>query len=182
VTSLVSSPDVVYNADSNSDRPLINTLPTQLKIANMLNFNNSFFNKWLSYHSNNYNMNVADDAKSYTNPFKTFFKFNNTKKLFLKDGLLGNTDLSLDELVRVGKARHYSWSLFNDSRSYRFKDIKSSNMQFLSPDKNTRLGANKSLSSSNVNFNYNTNVSQIISQGSSIGSGLYENYSSSEVD
>lgn len=127
-------------------------------------------------------MNLVDDIKGYTNPFKTFFKFKNTKKLFLKNSdNTGRLDI-LDELSHSSKLNYYSWDLFNNLKSYRFKDIKSPNMQFLSPDKNLRSTANKSLSASNINFNYNTNTGQVINQNSQISNSLYENYLGSEFD
>lgn len=55
-------------------------------------------------------------------------------------------------------------------------------MQFLSPDKGLRSTANKSLSASNTNFNFDTNTGRVIGQGSKIGSGLYENFLGSESE
>ena len=127
-------------------------------------------------------MNLADDVKDYANPFKTFFKFKNTKKLFIKNNDLANKSQILDELCTDSGVGYYSWDLFNSSRSYRFKDIKSPNMQFLSPDKNLRSTVNKSASSSNVSFNYDTNTGGVFNKNSLISSGLYDNYLGSESE
>lgn len=180
--SLILSADAVPNANRSLNYSLFSTLNTQVQLNNLIGSGNIFFSKWLAYYSNAYNMNLADDVKGYANPFKTFFKFKNTKKLFLKNsdnvGRLG----ILDELSHNNKLSYYSWDLFNNSKSYRFKDIKSPNMQFLSPDKNLRSIANKSLSASNINFNYDTNTGQMINKNSQISNGLYENYLGSEFD
>jgi len=181
-TSKILSPDTVHNSNKVLNQPLSNTLTTQTKLNNLVGSNDIFFSKWLSYYLNNYNMNLADDVKDYANPFKTFFKFKNTKKLFLKNSDPSNKSQILDELCTSGGAGYYSWDLFNFSKSYRFKDIKSPNMQFLSPDKNLRSTVNKSASSSNISFNYDTNTGGIFNKNSLISSSLYDNYLGSESE
>ena len=181
-TSKTISTDTVYNSNKSLDNPLYNTLTTQTKLNNLVNSGDIFFSKWLSHYLNTYNMNLADDVKDYANPFKTFFKFKNTKKLFIKNNDLANKSQILDELCTDSSVGYYSWDLFNSSRSYRFKDIKSPNMQFLSPDKNLRSTVNKSASSSNVSFNYDTNTGGVFNKNSLISSGLYDNYLGSESE
>lgn len=65
--------------------------------------------------------------------------------------------------------------MFNLSKNYRFIDLKATNLQFLSPDKNLRLSAANSLSKTNNNFSEQTNTSSFISNNQKLFSNLYTN-------
>lgn len=105
------SPGLAYNSNTYRPSSMGNGLQTQVGLGNLLGSNNPFFTKWLLYYSNNYSMNLSDDAKSYGNPFKTLFKSKNAKKVFVKDHIsadkLTNKHV-LDELVGSSRANFYS--------------------------------------------------------------------------
>jgi hypothetical protein len=82
-----------------------------------------------------------------------------------------NNELSIDT-----NNSFYSWNLFNESRSYRFKDTKSPNLQFLSPDKNYRNTINLNLGSSNRDFLNKTNVGFFQNQTHELGKNLFNLY------
>lgn len=47
------------------------------------------------------------------------------------------------------------------SKNYKFIDLKSSNLQFLSPDKNLRNTINRNVSSTNREFSSNSNINSL---------------------
>lgn len=104
-------PETAYNSNVYRGSLLSDQLQTQVGVGNLLGVGNPFFTKWLLYHPNNYTMNLSDDAKSYGNPFKTFFKSKNAKKVFIKDHALVHKPSSehvLDELVSGSRVNFYS--------------------------------------------------------------------------
>jgi len=69
--------------------------------------------------------------------------------------------------------------VFNSAKSYRFVDLKSSNLQFLSPDKNLRYTVNKGVSSTNRDFDPSSNIVSFIKQNTSLTSNTNSNYEGS---
>jgi hypothetical protein len=72
-----------------------------------------------------------------------------------------NTDLTAsyyDEFISTSQNNFFYWNLFNESKNYRFKDINSNNLKFLSFEKNNRSTANQKLRTITQNFNTFSNV------------------------
>jgi hypothetical protein len=102
-----------------------------------------------------------------------------SKKIVLKPT---SNKAIMDELITNNKSSFNSWNYFNSVKNYRFKDSKSGNLQFLSPDKNLRLTVNNSLTSTNRDLGYTTNTINVINANSKLDSSLYNNYVSSSLD
>jgi hypothetical protein len=79
-----------------------------------------------------YALGLTTDGKYYSNPFKyyggTFANFSQSHNLFT----------SGDKLGAMSNPGSPVTSLGNVNQSYKFQDLKSSNLSFLSPDKNVR--------------------------------------------
>jgi hypothetical protein len=98
-------------------------------------------------------MNVfLNNNKDKTN----IFNFSNKAEIYVKGNKLSSTPLHkniLDELITENKNNYYSWNLFNNSRSYKTKDLASANLKFLSLDKSSRSFVNSKLNETNLDFN-----------------------------
>ena len=55
---------------------------------------------------------------------------------------LNNINNFLDEFISDNSNTYYWWNVFNNSKSYKVKDLTSPNLKFLSIDKNPRLLTN----------------------------------------
>jgi heme/copper-type cytochrome/quinol oxidase subunit 2 len=105
-----------------------------------------------SYLNNRYTISSTSDGRSYTNPFKYYLgKPSNT------------TNGSSSDLPRINDINSPADNKSNASSSYKFKDLKSANLNFLSADKNVRNLDQFSLSKPNFNFmSSNNNLSSIV--------------------
>jgi hypothetical protein len=124
-----------------------------------------------SFYSQN-DVNNTTDGKNESNPFLSATKNNAIKR---KSPAVINNHFT-NELSIDTNNSFYSWNLFNESRSYRFKDLKSPNLQFLSPDKNYRNTVNLNLASSNRDFLNKTNVGFFQNQTHNLGKNLFNLY------
>jgi hypothetical protein len=135
---------------------------------------------FLDISKNSLNVNGTSDGKYYNNPLKAILNTNNSRKLSLSLPVDNVNDLS----INLGLSE-VSIKFSNTELSSKFKELKSSNMSFLSPDKNTRLIEKIHSSKSQLNFsNEASNLSDIlnkISVGSSAASES-EIYNSSKTD
>ena len=166
--------DVNYNSYLDSPRKF-NTTYSRL-VEGLLNNSNVFFTQWYKNYLNNFNLNNCTDSKKDKNFLLSFFKDNSTKKKFIKTHYSGNL---VDELVTNNNTSFFTWNLFNESRNYRFKDIKSNNLQFLSPDKNYRSVANSEYSSTNRDLGLlNSNVA-MQNENFNLGTNIFKNHISS---
>jgi hypothetical protein len=138
-----------------------------------------FFSKWVLNYYNNHNLNNTNDAKSTSNPLKELIRARGFKK---KKFLLNknNPQTILSELTSKTKNNFYSWNLFNKSKSYRFKDIKSSNLSFLSPDKNSRLILKKKLNKTDRDMVVKTNTGFIQDSNLNFNFNLFNTYMGSK--
>jgi len=157
-----------------------------LKVNNILNYDtlnsNLFFSKWVLNFYNNYNYNNLNDVKGNTNPLRTLIKAQGLGKKNLNSLKAKNYDTTiLDELTLKTKNNFYSWNLFNKSKSYRFKDLKSGNLSFLSADKNTRLLLKKKLHYTDRDLNVKTNTGLLQDASLQFNSDLSQVYSNSSV-
>jgi hypothetical protein len=112
-----------------------------------------------------YGLGLTTDGKHYTNPFKYYGATYNT--LIQNSSLFnGNTDLAL-----ANNAPSPVFNLNNLNKSYKFRDLKSNNLNFLSSDKNVRSLDQVSSSKNLLNFmNGATNLLTL--SDSSIGKGV----------
>jgi len=119
---------------------------------------NIFFEKWYKSFYNIPNLNNTTDGSNDVSGLRSLTKFTNPKQKLQK---LENSNI-MDELSTSLNNNCYSWNFFNESRNYRFKDPKSSNLQFLSPDKNLRLVPNKFMGSTNRDLGFSTNTNLLL--------------------
>jgi hypothetical protein len=79
------------------------------------------------------------------------------------------------------KLDFYTWKLFNNSRNYRFKDLNSGNLSFLTSEKNLRLLLKKKNWRSSIGFETKTDVVSSFSKNHNLGSNLNRNYLYSKI-
>jgi hypothetical protein len=137
---------------------------------------NTFFTKWLKQFFKTYNYNTTTDGVNKPNILRTFYgsPVATKKKPILKSHKLNK---NADELANTIQNSYFTWNLFNQSRNYRFKDLKSSNLQFLSPDKNTRDLLDNRLNTTNRNFSFNTNTGSLQDKSLLLSTGISDIYS-----
>ena len=157
-----------------------------LKVNNMLNYDtlnsNLFFSKWVLNFYNNYNYNNVNDIKGNSNPLRTIIKASGSGKKSINSVKAKNYDTTiLDELTLKTKNNFYSWNLFNKSKSYRFKDLKSGNLSFLSADKNTRLLLKKKFHNTDRDINIKTNTGLLQEANLKLNFDLTHTYSNSSL-
>jgi hypothetical protein len=143
----------------------------------------SFFFKWISKFYSNYNFDNVTDAKTKSNPYRTASKtinINSTKKLVkpFNKGKNINDDLVSTQLK---KNNFYTWDLFNESKNYRFKDLNSTNLSFLTADKNIRLLLKKKNWRTNRDFTTQTNLGGTQNSTLKLGNSLFDNYQMSKT-
>jgi hypothetical protein len=112
------------------------------------------FEKWLNNHFILSKLNGTTDGKNNPNFLLLSTKSNIKDKGKIKIKLNKNeisSDLR-DDLLSRSKENFYSWNLFNKSKNYRYKDIKSSNLSFLTSEKNLRLTSNQKLTKFSRSF------------------------------
>lgn len=118
---------------------------------------------------NSTNINTTTDGKHYANPLKFSLASASTRK--------STTNLPVSEHTDLAHQLKYSEAeavFANNELSSKFKDLKSPNLGFLSPDKNARL-VNK-LHTDKGQFNFsssNSNLSDILSGAGSSEASLY---------
>jgi hypothetical protein len=103
------------------------------------------------------------DSKTHTNATK----YGITNKNLLKSKVINKTKLNNNSLfnstfyttdvLNSSSNSSFNSNLINNNLTYTFKDLKSSNFQFLSSERNVRIPDNLSLKK-NINFNKGNNV------------------------
>lgn len=142
-----------------------------------LRLNSDANQKFLDLSRNSLNINNTSDGKYYNNPLKILLNQNNTRRLALDLPLNNNPDLitSLD-LSRVTD------KFSNIELSSKFKELKSSNMGFLSPDKNTRLLDKLCTSKGQLNLSHETsNLDDVLNKVHLASTDENEIYNSSNL-
>ena len=137
-------------------------------------YSNHFFKKFLADFRNVSNYNSTTDGKNSTNPLLSYYSSSKKKVLSLKKP--GQSSV-YDDLTADTRNNFYSWNIFNSAKNYRFVDLKSGNLGFLSPDKNLRSTINKNVSSTNREFDHQTNTVSLLNSNMAIGSSSYDNFS-----
>jgi hypothetical protein len=135
--------------------------------------------KWYSNFYNNFNKNSTTDGKNEKNPFRALSRPKTNKTFFYKSVFKNNV---LDDMSISNKKHYFTWNIFNESRNYKFKDLKSSNLQFLNTDKNLRNTVNIKSNIINKNFLNSTNISDVQGGNFKLNSNIFNNYLSSTVD
>jgi hypothetical protein len=106
-----------------------------------------------SYLNSKNSLSATNDSKFHSNPFKFYL----SKPSDVNASLFSDIPVTSSGSSPVD-------NLNNVSQSYKFKDVKSSNLNFLSSDKNVRNLDQSSLSKNNFNMmSDNTNLSSLIS-------------------
>jgi heme/copper-type cytochrome/quinol oxidase subunit 2 len=141
----------------------------------------SFFFRWLSSFHNNYNYDSVSDAKPTNNPYRTILKTRNLNKKFQKP--FSRSKAIIDDLptAKFGKSSSYTWDLFNESKNYRFKDLNSTNLSFLTSEKNTRHVLKRKNWRANRDMTTKTNVGLMQDSNLELHHDLYSNYKMSKT-
>jgi heme/copper-type cytochrome/quinol oxidase subunit 2 len=141
----------------------------------------AFFFKWFSSFHNNYNFDNISDSKPTNNPYRTISKGKNTNKKFLKQ--FSRTKNTVDDLStgQLDSRGFYTWNLFNESKNYRFKDLTSTNLSFLTAEKNPRLLLKRKNWRDSRDITTKTNVGATQDLNLEFGHDLYSNYKMSKI-
>ena len=165
----------VTSTDNTNTPNTISALVNELNSNQEGNFN-YFFKKFLLNFNSAHAFNATTDGKNNVNPLLNYYNGSNKKMIKTKK----YTQLTLcDDLTSTTNTNFYSWNLFNTSKNYRFLDLKSNNLQFLSPDKNLRSTVNRGLSTTNRDFDPQTNTYALINSNQNLNSSNYSNFTKS---
>jgi hypothetical protein len=138
-----------------SDVTASNRLSSNLLLSKINNDENLNF---LDLSKNTLNINNTSDGKYHNNPIKAILGPASSRKLALP---LPNNDTS-DLSINLSSSE-VSNKFSNIEMSSKFKDLKSGNMNFLSPDKNTRLIEKLHAGKGQLNFSSEaSNLSDIL--------------------
>ena len=164
-----------YSTDTHfSDFAASDRLSSQLSTANSSGSNLPVLP---NSSDNSTNINTTTDGKHFANPLKFSLASASTRKSTTNLPVSGYTDLA--HQLKYSEAE----AVFaNNELSSKFKDLKSPNLGFLSPDKNARL-VNK-LHTDKGQFNFsssNSNLSDILSGAGSSEASLYNTSTSDWV-
>ena len=163
----------------NSSKNLDNTIMTHVDNSQGLEVNgysNYFLKKFLVDFKNVSNYNSTTDGRNDTNPLLSYY--NSSKKKVLNPQKSVQSSI-YDDLTSTTKHNFYSWNIFNSAKNYRFVDLRAGNLSFLSPDKNVRNTINKSTSSTNREFDHQTNTVSLLNSNMTTGSSSFDNFSKS---
>ena len=142
---------------------VLNTTSNTLRLLNLTDKNSTSTNysleKLVNYPTTTSLLSSETDGKQLNNSFKYLLNNRWAKKTFI------NNNINDSDSVQT-----FSSKFFNEDLSYRFKDLKSSNQQLLTSDRNTRLINNLTPSKTILNFN---------DKGSNLNSLIHNNISES---
>jgi len=117
------------------------------------------FNKFLQNETQPNSLKPGSDSKVYTNNLRYFLmpKFKN----LAFGNLMSTSDMGFtNDLSLLSSANNPLNNLLNKPLAYKFSNLKSSNLQFLSSERNSRLVNNVSLSKNNYNYSSNLNLTE----------------------
>ena len=124
--------------------------------------------------NNTSNINSTTDGKHFSNPLKFSLASSNSRKASLNLPVSDHLDLA----TQVNSFES-STAFSNNEVSSKFKDLKSPNLGFLSPDKNARLISKIHADKGQFNFSdSNSNLADILSSAGSSEAALYNSSSS----
>jgi hypothetical protein len=142
-----------------------------------LYLNSDINQKFLDLSRNSLNINSTSDGKYYNNPLKIALNSSNVRRLALDLPFNGNLDLIIN--LNLSEVTN---KFANTESSSKFKELKSGNMSFLSPDKNTRLIDKLHSSKGQLNFsNGSSNLDDVLNRVHTAATDENEIYSSSNL-
>ena len=162
-----------YNLNTAPREAVLKTNSNTLRLQNLTDLDtaksNYSFSKLLNYPSSTALLNAETDAKQVKNTFKYLLNTRWSKKTFLNNNGMIDSNNNPDTLMGA-KATTFSSKFFNEDLTYRFKDLQSSNQQLLTSERNTRLISGLTPNKTILNFN---------DKGSSLNSLLHSTSSNS---
>jgi hypothetical protein len=139
-----------------------------------LKFSPEVNQKFIELSQNSLNVNTTSDGKYYNNPLKATLSSSSIRRLALNLPINSNSDLSTNF-----ETSEVSTKFSNVDLSTKFKDLKSGNMSFLSPDKNTRLISKLHTNKGQLNFSHEaSNLDDILNRVSGASTSESEIYNS----
>ena len=152
-TKNITNP-INYDLSTAPRENVLDTTSSTLRIQNLtdksVDQSNYSLTKVINYPTSTSLLSAENDSKQLSNPFKYLLNNRWSKKNFLDDT----------------NNQTYSAKFFNEDLTYRFKDLKSSNQQLLTSDRNTRLLGSLSPNKTILNFN---------DKGNNLNSLLHQN-------
>lgn len=162
-TNMANSSSMHYNLNTSARDNVLNTDSNTLRLLNLTDKTSTSTNhsleKLVNYPTTTSLLSSETDSKQLNNSFKYLLNNRWAKKTFI------NNSIGESESVQT-----FSSKFFNEDLAYRFKDLKSSNQQLLSSDRNTRLINGLTPSKTLLNFN---------DKGSNLNSLIHSNISNS---
>ena len=159
----LNSSTMSYNLNTASRENVLNTDSNTLRLLNLTDksaeSSNYSLEKLVNYPTTTSLLSSETDAKQLNNSFKYLLNNRWSKKTFVSN------NVNESDSVQT-----FSSKFFNEDLAYRFKDLKSSNQQLLTSDRNTRLINSLSPSKTLLNFN---------DKGSNLNSLIHNNVSES---
>ena len=162
-----------YNDSANN---LESVVMNHVSMSESNNYSNYFFKKFLLNFKSISSYNATTDGKNNANPLLAYYSSSKKKIINLKKP--GHFSV-YDDLTSNTKHNFYTWNIFNSSKNYRFIDLQSSNLGFLSPDKNLRSTLSRGTSSTNREFDTQTNTLNLVNSNLNLSSNNYTNFSQS---
>merc|ERR1711907_429291 len=142
--------------------------------VSLSNLSTDVNSKVLDLSQNSLNVNSTSDGKYYNNPVKAALSSNSARRLALNLPTNSNSDLSTNL-----ETNEVSAKFSNIELSSKFKDLKSGNMGFLSPDKNTRLISKLHTNKGQLNFSHEaSNLDDVLNRINTTSTSESEIYSS----
>jgi len=144
-----------------------NTLRLQDLTDKSASQSNYSLSKMINYPTSTSLLSAENDSKQLSNPFKYLLNNRWSKKNFLGGNTADNNNQT------------FSSKFFNEDLTYRFKDLKSSNQQLLTSDRNTRLISTLTPNKTILNFNdKGNNLNSLIHQNvtntlGNVGSSIF---------
>lgn len=135
---------------------------------------NYLLQKFLTDFNTTKNSSITTDSNNKSNFFLTLNSSSNKKKVKIISKPMSTS--MYDDLTSNIKHNFYSWNIFNFSKNYRFYDLKSNNLQFLSPDKNLRTSVNYNLNATSREFDSVTNLTSFFYSTLNMDTNTYTNF------
>jgi hypothetical protein len=117
----------------------------------------SFYPNFTSILSPNSDSKTHSNVTKYGIINKNLLKSKVINKTKLNNNSLFNNTFYTTDVLNSSSNSSFNSSLINNNLTYTFKDLKSSNFQFLSSERNVRIPDNLSLKK-NMNFNKGNNI------------------------
>jgi len=153
----------------------LNSFSKLSELSSSLDYKNApLFEQFLKYKDKSSLLSAESDAKQISNPLKYSFWAKFSKKSFLGK-TWSNTNLDNSDLANNTPLTNLTSKIQNNNLSYRFKDLKSGNLSYLTGERNVRLvdnvptrktNTNLTSTQNNLNALIQNNISNTISNAS----------------